>query len=29
MELLIPDKRVQAWEYAVLVTNSAHGLAGR
>ncbi|MBH2020809.1 MAG: transposase [Burkholderiales bacterium] len=26
MELLMPDKDVQAWEYAVLVTNSAYAL---
>jgi len=26
IELLIPDQDVQAWEYAVLVTNSAHPL---
>lgn len=26
IELLLPDKDVQAWEYAVLVTNSAHAL---
>jgi len=27
IELLMPDKDVQAWEYAVLVTNSAYPLA--
>lgn len=27
IELLMPDKDVQVWEYAVLVTNSAHPLA--
>ena len=26
IELLMPDKDVQAWEYAVLVTNSAYAL---
>ena len=26
IELLIPDDDVQAWEYAVLVTNSAYAL---
>jgi len=27
IELLMPDKDLQVWEYAVLVTNSAHPLA--